>query len=119
VRPCVNCGFLQKKSVHNMKLCTDCNRTHEKEKQRAISAVTKAVRNGDLPKASVCKCVDCGRQAQQHDHRDYTKPLEVEPVCRSCNQKRGHAFNSIFRAVNFPWPGAPTPPRALLDLSPP
>jgi hypothetical protein len=24
-----------------------------------------------------------------YEHRDYTKPLQVEPVCRSCNALRG------------------------------
>lgn len=34
-------------------------------------------------------CVDCGIGAQCYDHRDYTKPLEVEPVCIRCNRLRG------------------------------
>lgn len=29
------------------------------------------------------------RRARDYDHRDYNKPLEVEPVCHSCNMKRG------------------------------
>lgn len=49
-----------------------------------------AVRNGDLPvlDGSV-QCVDCGATAVEYDHRDYKKPLEVEPVCKRCNQARG------------------------------
>lgn len=34
-------------------------------------------------------CVDCGGIATMYDHRDYTKPLAVDPVCRTCNSKRG------------------------------
>ena len=29
--------------------------------------------------------------AYDYDHRDYSKPLEVDPVCRRCNQMRGPA----------------------------
>ena len=38
------------------------------------------------------KCVDCGKPAEMYDHRDYYKPLEVNPVCRTCNTKRGPAY---------------------------
>ena len=38
------------------------------------------------------KCVDCGEPAEMYDHRNYYKPLEVEPVCRSCNSQRGQAY---------------------------
>lgn len=55
------------------------------------AAVAREVREGRLPKPSTLVCVDCGRPAQQYDHRDYTKPLQVEPVCRSCNVMRGPA----------------------------
>jgi hypothetical protein len=36
-------------------------------------------------------CVDCGGVALEYDHRDYGRPVEVEPVCRSCNKRRGRA----------------------------
>ncbi len=57
----------------------------------AVSAVAKAVRKGDLRPASAFACADCGGAASQYDHRDYTKPLQVVPVCRSCNVMRGPA----------------------------
>lgn len=50
-----------------------------------------AVRSGFLSKASTHICADCGKQAFCYDHRDYSQPLKVEPVCRTCNQKRGPA----------------------------
>jgi len=34
-------------------------------------------------------CLDCDKPAQVYDHRDYNKPMEAEPVCYSCNSKRG------------------------------
>lgn len=49
-----------------------------------------ALRNGDLPRLNGdIACVDCGSPAQEYDHRDYKKPLEVDPVCKACNQARG------------------------------
>lgn len=62
--------------------------------RKAIHAVNKAVKNGDLPHIRTQICVDCGAQARHYDHRDYDKPLIVEPVCVSCNLKRGKAKGS-------------------------
>lgn len=52
--------------------------------------VSVAVYNGDLPKldGSVL-CADCSMPAEEYDHRDYKKPMEVAPVCRACNAARG------------------------------
>lgn len=36
-------------------------------------------------------CTDCGAAAEHYDHRDYARPLDVEPVCRACNVHRGPA----------------------------
>jgi len=57
------------------------------------NAVYAAVRNGKLePITEDTKCADCGEPAVGYDHRNYYKPLEVEPVCRKCNRKRGPAY---------------------------
>lgn len=56
-----------------------------------------AVREGKIKQLSKheIKCVDCGEKATEWDHRDYRKPLDVEPVCRKCNNHRG---------PGLPWP---------------
>jgi len=54
--------------------------------------VTKAKQDGILPYAKDCVCVDCGEPACDMDHRDYNKPLVVDPVCRRCNLRRGPAI---------------------------
>jgi hypothetical protein len=69
------------------------------------SAVAAAIRRGeliDLASADI-PCVDCGGKATVYDHRDYAYPLDVEPVCRSCNSKRGSALNSHLGSgiINF------------------
>ena len=60
-------------------------------RQRASSAVAKAIRSGALQRPTAFACDDCGRPACQYDHRDYTRPIDVVPVCRSCNVMRGPA----------------------------
>lgn len=57
----------------------------------ASLAVAAEVRAGRLKPVHQCLCVDCGAKATDYDHRDYNKPIDVEPVCRSCNLKRGPA----------------------------
>lgn len=52
--------------------------------------VRAAVRYGFLsPIAAATICVDCGNRATCYEHRDYAKPLDVDPVCHGCNMRRG------------------------------
>lgn len=60
-----------------------------KRRYAAYQAVKFALISGFLPPVHFLKCFDCGRQAQCYDHRDYRKPLDVWPVCKSCDAKRG------------------------------
>lgn len=58
------------------------------------SVIKKEIRDGRLKKldGSVL-CVDCNRPASVYDHRDYSKPSKVDPVCFVCNARRGPAKN--------------------------
>ena len=67
------------------------------ESKLATRQVTTLIRAGVLRKARECVCVDCGKPAFDYDHRDYLKPIEVQPVCRGCNQRRGPALDSVMR----------------------
>lgn len=60
---------------------------------KAKTLVFIEVRAGRLPKPTTLKCVDCENMASVYDHRNYTRPLDVVPVCRSCNKARGHGLN--------------------------
>ena len=79
-------GFRQADNNFNKK-CKEHNGYEAKKK------VYIAVRRGDLPRASELKCADCGKSAEVYDHRDYNLPLNVNPVCKSCNAIRGKAKN--------------------------
>jgi hypothetical protein len=76
--------------------CSDCWRTHVAWWRltgglQAIGAVSTARRKGEIPHPSTLACTDCGVPAECYDHRDYARPLDVQPVCRSCNAMRGPA----------------------------
>jgi len=69
--------------------------------QRAHVEVSNAVARGELPPVATCLCVDCGDPAQAYDHRDYGRPLDVEPVCDPCNARRGKASPSPVTAAEY------------------
>lgn len=59
-------------------------------KQRCRSMVGAAIKRGELPKLDgTIKCTDCPNPAKCYDHRDYGKPLKVDPVCKMCDAIRG------------------------------
>ena len=89
---CQSCGNEIRNRHHLAKVCSPC--LYDKfgrNQKEAIAEVTRAVKKGDLQPAKSHKCVDCGVDAFCYDHRDYGKPLDVVPVCRKCNFKRGPA----------------------------
>lgn len=63
----------------------------------AHRAVGHAVKRGVLPdlRGGEYACADCGKPARIYEHRDYSRQLDVVPVCGRCNKLRGTAA----------WPG--------------
>ena len=107
-KPCKRGHFSKRRVVSKscwecQKLWKNANRKYNpKEKKRevekgagrATQIVFCAVKNGKLKNLKKEKviCVDCEVQrATMYDHRDYNKPLDVDPVCNRCNQARGPA----------------------------
>lgn len=73
------------------------------EKHLARAIVTNRVTCGTILKASLLKCVACGEQAEEYDHRDYKKSKEVEPLCKRCHTKRTpHWHTGIFDSKRRP-----------------
>lgn len=103
---CVDCGdWLAKGWVtfHNgcaarRRKCAVCQckavrkRIRETGQAAAHQLVAAHVAAGLLRSPSEWACVDCGGQATEYDHRDYMRPLDVDPVCRRCNRLRGPAL---------------------------
>lgn len=88
---CWKCGSPKYGYSTRARFCDPCRlqRWSENGTAKAQTEVAKAIRRGDLKRASDHLCADCGKQAEQYDHRDYSRPLDVEPVCRRCNARRG------------------------------
>lgn len=96
-KDCACCGSALPLLRHYKKyVCETCLRSGSIPRRKvgadAHSMVALAVRLGYLKPIGECTCVSCGAQATDYDHRDYNKPLEVEPVCRSCNFARPPAI---------------------------
>lgn len=92
---CRSCGVLVRDAHPIRKFCEPCAirrsmyGTRDGGNKGAYYVMSAAIRHGFLAPANTHKCVDCGSQAECYDHRDYNKPLDVEPVCSACNMKRG------------------------------
>lgn len=69
-----------------------------KARQEAAYAVRQAMKSGVLVNLyrdyHEIQCSDCDRKASCWDHRDYSRPLDVEPVCHGCNNRRGAGINA-------------------------
>lgn len=55
--------------------------------KKAHTAIAKEIKADRMPHASTLKCQQCPGQAYHYHHEDYTKPLEVIPLCRSCHRR--------------------------------
>ena len=62
-------------------------RKQNPDKSAAHRAVQRVIQDGNIPAVGTCACFVCGAQAQDYHHLDYSKPLEVFPMCTSCHQK--------------------------------
>jgi hypothetical protein len=92
-RICIDCGaqFSGIGVSPIRKRCAPCTETYRAAMSAAHAVVSVARRRGDITPPA-CACADCGEPAQEWDHRDYRKPLELEAVCRKCNRSRGPAL---------------------------
>lgn len=72
-------------------MCKQCSQEHYRRRCVASSILYRAVKSGKVQAARIHKCADCDSPASRYDHRDYSQPLHVAPVCAACNSKRGPA----------------------------
>ncbi len=95
-RNCPMCGVAHSPQHASRRYCEPaCHKRMLSILSDVSMIVFKAIKAGLLPKAKGQICVDCGWEANCYDHRDYTKPLDVVPVCTGCNTKRGPASRII------------------------
>lgn len=90
---CLDCGQEYRANNVHQRRCTPCRIGGYGAKLRvsARNAVARAVAAGKLVRLAEVHvaCVDCGARATRYDHRDYTQPLRVDPVCHPCDRARG------------------------------
>jgi len=100
-RLCVGgCGFNLNGWHGRTIYCPNCQRGPAIQRI-AHSALSSAVKHGIIERLSDdIKCVDCGDVAKHYDHRDYSRPFDVEPVCIKCNVNRGWASDTPKILVN-------------------
>ena len=112
-KPCVRCKASYCGHIHS-RYCDPCYAPARKEKGRAHATLKTAISRGIVP-APNGVCVDCGSVwARTYDHRDYSKPLDVELVCFRCNLKRGPATWPNLLQLDAP----ASLPFALKDVEP-
>lgn len=95
LQKCQGCGK-ERLVMDGSQHCGECHDAirppYWRSQRAAYLAVRKAIMKGILPRLDgSIRCVDCDRSARYYDHRDYGKPLEVDPVCVRCNARRGPA----------------------------
>jgi hypothetical protein len=95
---CMRCNSQSTRHTQAQDVCESCQKEHLKEGSKASAILNNYIKKHAFSKATEKLCVDCGCRAHVHDHRDYTKPLEVDPVCFSCNSIRGMALDSKLRS---------------------
>jgi hypothetical protein len=88
---CKKTYFLEAHRGARRKFCPDCSLPWAKQQRAASSIVKIAIRAGFLPSIAGQKCVDCGEPATGYEHREYRRALDVDPICTSCNFRRGPA----------------------------
>jgi hypothetical protein len=88
---CIDCGGTVEHRATGTLRCNACESAMGALRSAAVRAVRNAIAAGQLQAASECLCSDCEAPAAGYDHRDYLQPLNVAPVCRTCNQRRGPA----------------------------
>ena len=71
-------------------------RQEDKRRSQCHSAVSRAVKSGELVRQN---CEKCGNENSLAHHEDYDKPLMVNWLCQPCHKKRHKEINSIWKLI--------------------
>lgn len=86
---CIACGNVHRRDSAFAILCWACVKAQSILRSHANRQLISARLRGDIAPPTQYACVDCSRPAKLYDHRSYVRPLDVQPVCHSCNVRRG------------------------------
>ena len=56
------------------------------EREKAVSTINNAIKMGKLLRPSICEDCSAEKFTEAH-HKDYSKPLEVNWLCKKCYEK--------------------------------
>lgn len=89
----MNCVYCRRetKREKNALVCWKCYYARLPLQTAAYRELWRAKRDGRVGNVLGKLCMDCQAPASVWDHRDYSRPLDVDAVCWSCNNRRGPA----------------------------
>lgn len=93
---CKECFKLKKQSAESVRRRNKRRERKDFLKVKARRAVSSALRSGKIKKSSECNVCKTSNERIEAHHRDYSKPLEIEWLCRKCHvdlhRREGSAF---------------------------
>lgn len=102
---CYRCKYEWISRVEDIRTCAKCRSPYWNKAKTdgeyynmqtfALRIVSISRKEGLLADPKTLKCMDCGKNAKYWEHRNYARPLLVDPICQKCNIKRGKSINSI------------------------
>lgn len=91
-RACLVCQRVMGRGFHHSRIVCDwCSDQYRMFKMCVQQKVKSAIHSGKLPDWRGLRCFVCSDDAIGYHHSDYSEPLNVQPICRSCNWRLGHA----------------------------
>lgn len=92
---CTGCGRSLRGQHHSTRYCLPCADHVDRIKRSAYARLGWAIRTGAFPDWRGQKCHACEAPAIGYEHRDYSQPFDVRPICKSCNWALGPADKFI------------------------
>jgi hypothetical protein len=83
--------------------CWPCARGREASKRAVVDSLRRALKSGELERPQRCgRCGQTPREALHGHHADYSKPLAVEWLCRSCHFREHHRLRVAAKGLRVP-----------------
>jgi hypothetical protein len=97
---CRACGIFQSRRRAPAVFCLPCSAKRARARGRVTAQVTAAIQRGDLIRPEKCEACGCAPTEKLHGHHDdYTKPLSVRWLCRSCHFNHHHELRRAGKPV--------------------
>ena len=81
-------GRRYQQTPHGKKSRLARNRRESREKIGARNAINNGIRNGSITRPDTCEYCGVVDEPIEASHSDYSRPLDVEWLCRPCHRKK-------------------------------